>query len=87
MTRLRTMWWPYVRYDCDGIDGEGECLHRYEDDGWGYSVEFCEHDKPWRILRIHGWTHYSHDGWTHHRCGHCNQDMTEAMEGASDAGD
>lgn len=82
MTRLRTSWWPLVRYDCDGIVGDGVCTHEYE--SWGYSAEFDEFEKPWTILKVHGWTHYPLDGWTHHRCGHCNQDVTEAIEGASE---
>lgn len=73
MTRLRTPWWQIVRYDCDGVTGDGQC--RYHFDDWGDSAHFYEFDKPWKLLQAHGWTHYSLDGWTHHRCGHCNDDL------------
>lgn len=84
MTRLNTPWWPLVRYDCDGIEGDGICHHEYADDGWGYSGEFYEFGKPWRMLKNHGWTHYALDGWTHHRCGHCNNDLEGAKGNVPD---
>lgn len=77
MTRLRTPWCRIVRYDCDGIQGDGLCLHCYED--WGYSAEFYEFDKPWKTLMRHGWTHYKLDDWTHHRCGRCNDDLKREL--------
>lgn len=80
MTRLRTLYYPLVRYDCDGVTGDGECLHRYEKDGFGYSVEYYEFDKPWKILKRHGWTNYNLDDWTHHRCGHCNKDIKKGSK-------
>ena len=73
MTRLRTPWWPLVRYDCDGVNADGLCNHGFDD--WGDSIVLYEFDSPWRTLRAHGWTHYTKDGWTHHRCGNCNADI------------
>jgi len=73
MTRLCTPWWPIVRYDCDGTMGDGECSHQHSN--WSGSYQFYEFDKPWIMLKAHGWTHYTLDGWTHHRCGLCNNDL------------